>query len=357
MSFVHLHLHTQYSLLDGANKISALIPHVKKLGMPAVAMTDHGNMFGAVEFYKKAVEVGVKPILGCEVYVAPKSRPDRIGRSDDYEAGGNYHLTLLAMNEQGYRNLCRLVTKGFTEGFYYKPRIDKELLRELNGGILALSGCLSSEVNRSITEHNLERARKVMEDYASIFGERYYVEIQDNQLAAQDRANAELVRLARELGLPLVATNDCHYLAADDAKAHEMLAVHPIEEDARRSKAWKLGTHELYVKSPEEMTAAFAALPEAVANTLAIAERCNVELRFGRYQFPVFETPHGESLEEHLDCSAREGLAQRIALKSGRPDWTPEKETSYRERLEFELAIIRKMGFAGYFLIVADFIG
>jgi DNA polymerase III subunit alpha len=357
MSFVHLHLHTQYSLLDGANKISALIPHVKKLGMPAVAMTDHGNMFGAVEFYKKAVEVGVKPILGCEVYVAPRSRTDRIGRSDDYEAGGNYHLTLLAMNEQGYKNLCRLVTKGFTEGFYYKPRIDKELLRELNGGIIALSGCLSSEVNCSIAEHNLERARKVLEDYASIFGERYYVEIQDNKLAAQDQANVELVRLARELGLPLVATNDCHYLAAADAKAHEILLCIQSKKTRDDPKAWKLGTHELYVKSPEEMAAGFAALPEAVANTVAIAARCNVELRFGRYQFPVFETPHGESLEEHLERSAREGLARRVASKSGRPGWTPEKETSYRERLEFELTTIRKMGFAGYFLIVADFIG
>ncbi|HSD10940.1 MAG TPA: PHP domain-containing protein, partial [Candidatus Binatia bacterium] len=333
MSFVHLHLHTQYSLLDGANKISALIPHVKKLGMPAVAITDHGNMFGAVEFYKTAVAAGVKPILGCEVYVAPKSRTDRIGRSDDYEAGGNYHLTLLAMNEEGYKNLCRLVTKGFTEGFYYKPRIDKDLLREWNAGIIALSGCLSSEVNCSIAEPNLERARKVLEDYASIFGERYYVEIQDNKLAAQDRANTALVRLARELGLPLVATNDCHYLAADDAKAHEILLCIQSKKTRDDPKAWKLGTHELYVKSPEEMAEAFAALPEAVANTVAIAERCNVELRFGRYQFPVFQTPHGETLEEHLERSAREGLAGRMALKVGRPDWTSEKEKSYRERL------------------------
>src|SRR5262249_34719794 len=357
MSFVHLHLHTQYSLLDGANKISALIPHVKKLGMPAVAMTDHGNMFGAVEFYKKAVEVGVKPILGCEVYVAPRSRTDRVGRSDDYEAGGNYHLTLLAMNEQGYKNLCRLVTKGFTEGFYYKPRIDKELLRELNGGIIALSGCLSSEVNCSIAEHNVERARKVLEEYASIFRERYYVEIQDNKLAAQDQANAELGSLPREAGLPLVATNDCHYLAADDAKAHEILLCIQSKKTRDDPRAWKLGTHELYVKSQGEMTAAFAALPEAVANTIAIAERCNVELRFGRYQFPVFETPRGETLEEDLDGSARAGLAGRIASKSERPDWTPDKEASYRERLEFELTTIRNMGFAGYFLIVADFIG
>ena len=357
MSFVHLHLHTQYSLLDGANKISALIPHVKKQGMPAVAMTDHGNMFGAVEFYKRAVEAGVKPILGCEVYVAPKSRTDRIGRSDDFEAGGNYHLTLLAMNEEGYRNLCRLVTKGFTEGFYYKPRIDKELLRELNGGIIALSGCLSSEVNSSIAEHNVERARKVLVEYASMFGDRYYVEIQDNKLAAQDHANRELIRMAGELGLPLVATNDCHYLHAEDAKAHEILLCIQSKKTRDDPKAWKLGTHELYVKGPAEMTAAFAELPEAVTNTLAIAERCNVELRFGRYQFPVFETPQGESLEDHLERSANEGLERRLRpLRTG-PAWTAATEQTYLERLGFELATICKMGFAGYFLIVADFIG
>jgi DNA polymerase III subunit alpha len=357
MSFVHLHLHTQYSLLDGANKISALIPHVKALGMPAVAMTDHGNMFGAVEFYKRAVESGVKPILGCEVYVAPKSRTDRIGRIDDYEAGGNYHLTLLAMNEDGYKNLCRLVTKGYTEGFYYKPRIDKELLRELNGGIIALSGCLSSEVNCSIGEKNVGRARKVMEEYARIFGDRYYVEVQDNKLAAQDEANRELIRLARELGLGLVATNDCHYLRAEDASAHEILLCIQSKKTRDDPKAWKLGTHELYVKGPEEMAASFHDLPEALANTLAIAERCNVELTFGRYQFPVFQTPHGESLEEHLRRSSRAGFEGRLLPKRACADWTAEREKTYSERLEFELETICEMGFAGYFLIVADFIG
>ena len=357
MSFVHLHLHTQYSLLDGANKISALIPHVKKLGMPAVAMTDHGNMFGAVEFYKKAVDAGVKPILGCEVYVARKSRTDRVGRSDDYEAGGNFHLTLLAMNDEGYKNLCRLVTAGFTEGFYYKPRIDKEILHAHRAGLIVLSGCLSSEVNCSIAEHNLERARKVMEDYASIFGDRYYVEIQDNKLSAQNQANVELVRLARELGLGLVATNDCHYLRAEDAKAHEILLCIQSKKTRDDPKAWKLGTNELYVKGPDEMTAAFRELPEAVSNTLAIAERCNVELRFGRYQFPVFEAPGGESLEAHLESSARDGLERRLALRRRQPDWSAERESDYHERLAFELATICKMGFAGYFLIVADFIG
>ncbi|MET0153034.1 MAG: DNA polymerase III subunit alpha [Candidatus Binatia bacterium] len=357
MSFVHLHLHTQYSLLDGANKISALIPHVKKLGMPAVAMTDHGNMFGAVEFYKKAVDAGVKPILGCEVYVARKSRTDRIGRSDDYEAAGNFHLTLLAMNGDGYKNLCRLVTAGFTEGFYYKPRIDKEILQAHNAGIIALSGCLSSEVNWAIAEHSLERARKVMEDYAAIFGDRYYVEIQDNKLAAQNQANVELVRLARELGLGLVATNDCHYLRAEDAKAHEILLCIQSKKTRDDPKAWKLGTDELYVKGPSEMISAFHELPEAVANTLAIAERCDVELEFGRYQFPVFQTPSGESLEAHLERSALAGLERRLAPRRVQPEWSAEREAAYQDRLAFELATVCEMGFAGYFLIVADFIG
>ncbi len=357
MSFVHLHLHTQYSLLDGANKLRALLPRVKELGMPAVAMTDHGNMFGAVEFYKSAVAAGVKPILGCEVYVAPKSRFDRIGRSDDYEAGGNHHLTLLAMTHEGYKNLCKLVTAGYTEGFYYKPRIDKDLLRGLSGGIIALSGCLSSEVNANLANRNPERAREVMEDYASIFRGRYYVEVQDNKLEVQNAANRELVGMARELGLPIVATNDCHYLHKDDAKAHEVLLCIQSRKTIDDPKAWKLGTHELYVKSPEEMAEAFRDLPEAVANTVDVAARCDVELRFGQYQFPVFQTPQGESLDDHLERSTMEGFERRKRLLAKRPGWGPEREAAYRERLGTELSTIRNMGFAGYFLIVADFIG
>jgi DNA polymerase III subunit alpha len=324
--FAHLHMHTQYSLFDGVNKIPALVARVKELGMPAVAMTDHGNMFGAVEFYKRSVAAGVKPILGCEVYVA---------RND---AGGDYHLTLLAMNQQGYQNLCRLVTKG----------IEKHLLRELAEGIIALSGCASSEVACSIGEHDLERARKVMEEYAGIFGDRYYVELQHSEVSAHDPANRELARLARELGLPLVATNDCHYLHADDAKAHEIMRGMQATKTPENSKTSKRTTRELYVKSPEEMTEAFAEFPEAVANTIAIAERCNVELRFGRYLFPVYETPHGESLEDHLERLAREGLERRLESK---------REGQYRERLDFELTTIRETGFAWYFLIVADFVG
>src|SRR5215813_10418342 len=240
MGFAHLHLHTQYSLLDGANKIANLIPRVKDLAMPAVAMTDHGNMFGAVEFYKTAVAAGVQPIIGCEMYVAPGDRREkqRAVRGDDFETAGNFHLILLAMNEQGYKNLCRLVTLGYTEGFYYKPRIDKELLRAFNGGLIALSGCLASEVNQAIATGSLARARAVMEEYRAIFDDRYYVEIQDNHLPQQERANVELVSLARELSLPIVATNDCHYLEAGDEKAHEVLLCIQTGKTLSDTKRW-----------------------------------------------------------------------------------------------------------------------
>ncbi|MCK6552968.1 DNA polymerase III subunit alpha [Candidatus Binatia bacterium] len=355
MSFVHLHVHTQYSLLDGANKIDALIGKVKAAGMPAVAMTDHGNMFGAVEFYRKASAAGIKPILGCEVYVAPRSRRDRGGRADDFEAGGNHHLILLVANAEGYRNLCRLVTLGYKEGFYYKPRVDKELLRELNGGLIALSGCLASEVNQAIAMGSIDRAREVMREYQAMFDGRYYVEVQDNHLPQQERANAELVRLARELGLPLVATNDCHYLEPDDARAHEVLLCIQTGKTFSDPKRWRFETDQLYVKDPETMRAAFPDCPEALDNTLDVARRCDFELTFGKYQFPVFATPAGETLESHLQRTAREGLERRLTrLRSG-PEWTAEREAAYRERLEAELEIVASMGFAGYLLIVADF--
>ena len=358
MSFVHLHVHTKFSLLDGANKIDALIGAVKAAGMPAVAVTDHGNMFGAVEFYQKAVAGGVKPILGCEVYVAPKSRKDKgngNGRADDYEAGGNHHLILLVTNRAGYRNLCRLVTLSYTEGFYYKPRIDKELLREHNAGLIALSGCLASEVNQAIAAGSLERARAVMQEYRAIFDDRYYIEVQDNHLPQQERANTALMSLARELSLPIVATNDCHYLQPADAKAHEVLLCIQTGKTFSDEKRWRFETDQLYVKTPEEMRAAFAACPEAVSNTVDIAARCDFGLTFGKYQFPVFTTAQEESLEDHLDRVAREGLDARLVRLRAQAGWDAERERAYRDRFDSELKIIKKMGFAGYFLIVADF--
>jgi len=227
MSFVHLHLHTQFSLLDGANKIKELMPRVQAAGMPACAITDHGNMFGAVQFTQEARRHGVQPIIGCEMYVAPQSRFEKAGRIDDYEAGGNYHLVLLATSREGYRHLCQLVTAGFREGFHYKPRVDKELLRELGGGLIALSGCLRGEVAHNLMSSQPERARSAAEELARIFDGRFYIEVQDNHLPAQERVNGELIALARELGLPLVGTNDCHYLRPEDAAAHEALKQDP----------------------------------------------------------------------------------------------------------------------------------
>ena len=355
MSFVHLHLHTQYSLLDGANKIKALMPRIASFGMPAVAITDHGNMFGTVEFYREARRHQVKPIIGCEMYVAPRSRHEKTARADDHEAGGNHHLILLAMNREGYKNLCRLVTTSYEEGFHYKPRVDKELLRELNGGLIALSACMSGEVPRSFLVSRPERARHAAEEYAGVFRDRFYLEIQDNHMAAQHEVNVQLRDLAATLGLPLVATNDCHYLTPEDAAAHEILLCIQTGKTLSDEKRWRFDTDQLYVKDPAAMSKAFADCPEAVANTLAIAERCNLELS-GTYQLPAIGTPSGESTESQLERMARAGLDERLAAARMSARWTSERESPYQERLAHELQIISEMGFAGYFLIVADFV-
>jgi DNA polymerase-3 subunit alpha len=348
-SFVHLHCHTQYSLLDGANKIDPLIERAKSLGQPAIAMTDHGNMFGAVEFYRKAVSAGIKPILGCEVYVAPGSRYERQG-IDRGNREHNHHLILLAMNNEGYRNLCRLVTYGFTQGFYYKPRIDKELLREHNAGIIALSGCLSGEIAKSLTLGSMDEARKVAEAYQAIFDDRYYLEAQDNKLPLQARVNAGIMELGKELSLPLVATNDCHYLDPEDAPAHDILLCIQTGKGHNDPNRMKMDTKELYLKSTDQMLQGFADVPEAVEQSTAIAERCNVEIEFGKYHFPQYEAPNAESLDDYLDTCARKGLDERLK-DAGDID-----RTAYDARLDYELDVIKSMQFPGYFLIVADFI-
>src|SRR5688572_17267680 len=354
MSFVHLHLHTQYSLLDGANKIKELMPRVKAAGMPACAITDHGNMFGAVQFHAEAVKHGIKPIIGCETYVAPRSRFDKEGRIDDYEAGGNYHLILLAMNRTGYRNLCRLVTAGYQEGFHYKPRIDKELLRELNDGVIALSGCLRGEIAHNLMLGQHARATAAAEELAAIFDGRFYLEIQDNRLDKQEQVNVELIDLARRTGLPLVGTNDCHYLSCEDAAAHEALLCIQTGKTFSDERRWKFETDQLFVKAPAEMAQAFAHVPGAVANTLDVAARCEFEFK-QRWRFPVYGVPAEETLDDVLEREARRGLNERLnarrTLGSAAPDEAP-----YDERLAYELGVIRKMAFAGYFLIVADFI-
>jgi DNA polymerase-3 subunit alpha len=354
MSFVHLHLHTQYSLLDGANKIKELLPRVRAAGMDACAITDHGNMFGAVQFFTEARNAGVKPILGCELYVAPGSRFDKQGRIDDYEAGGNYHMIVLAMNRDGYRNLCRLVSAGYREGFHYKPRVDKALLRELNGGLLALSGCLRGEVAHNLLLGQFDRARAAAEEMAGIFDGRYYVEVQDNRLAKQEQVNGELKALAGRLGLPLVGTNDCHYLQREDAAAHEVLLCIQTGKTLSDDRRWKFETDQLYVKDPGDMAAAFADVPEAVTNTVEIARRCEFEFRH-RWRFPAYQVGAEETLESALEAAARRGLDERLNTRRtlGRD---VAEETAYERRLAYELGVIRQMGFPGYFLIVADFI-
>jgi len=348
--FVHLHCHSEYSLLDGANKIDKLFARIKKLKQPAVAMTDHGNMFGAVEFYREAMSNGIKPIIGCEIYVAPTSRFERKG-VDKGPKEYNNHLILLAKNREGYRNLCKLVSLGYIEGFYYKPRIDKEILREFNGGLIALSACLQGEVSQALSGGQFEKAKFAAETYASIFGDRYYIEIQDNKLAEQEKVNRLLVDLAKDLSIPVVATNDCHYGEREDYHAHDVLLCVQTGKTINDDNRLKLETDELYLKSAEEMHQGFEYCPGAVERTLEIADRCNVELEFGKYHFPNFTPPKEISLDDYLDELAHKGLNERL---EGVTD--PEVIKNYCERLDYELGVIKSMQFPGYFLVVADFI-
>jgi DNA polymerase III subunit alpha len=356
MSFAHLHVHTQFSLLDGANKIGPLIDHAKATGMEAIAMTDHGNMFGAVEFFKKAKEKGIQPIIGCEAYLAPGKRSDRtqIAKSDDFENGGNFHLILLAQNAAGYRNLCRLLSAAYKEGLYYKPRIDKEILAECNEGLIVLSGCLSGEIARNLRANKFDKACEVAEWYARTFKDRYYLELQDNKLHSP--YNQALIDIGKKVGLPTVATNDCHYLHRDDARAHEVLLCIQTGKTMADETRWKFDTDELYVKTPDEMAAAFGADSEPYRNTMEIARRIDFEFEFGKFHFPVYKAETEIDLETEMKRRAREGLERRLAEIRDRRgadfDAVP-----YYERLDAELPVICDMGFAGYMLIVEDYIG
>jgi DNA polymerase-3 subunit alpha len=354
MSFAHLHVHTQFSLLDGANKIGPLVEHAKASGMEALAITDHGNMFGAVEFFHKASDKGVKPIIGCEAYLAPGKRTDRtqIAKSDDFENGGNFHLILLAQNAAGYRNMCRLLTAAYKEGLYYKPRIDKEILAECSEGLIVLSGCLSGEIARALRANRFDKACEVAEWYAKTFPGRFYLELQDNKLHGP--FNQALTDIGKKVGLPLVATNDCHYLHRGDAKAHEVLLCIQTGKTMADETRWKFDTDELYVKTPEEMAKAFGADSEAYRNTMEIARRVDFEFETGKFHFPIYDAGKGVDLDAELEKVARNGLRERldeIRARSGEVD-----EKVYWERLDRELPVIRTMGFSGYMLIVADFI-
>lgn len=340
--FVHLHVHTEYSLLDGSAKIKELVLRAKELGMDSIAITDHGAMYGAVEFYKAALEAGIKPIIGCEVYVAPDSRLMK-----DAKNSGSYHLVLLAENNEGYQNLIKLVSHGFIDGFYYKPRIDKELLRKHHKGLIASSACLAGEVARNIINVSYEKAKEAALEYLDIFGEgNFFLELQDHGMREQKQVNMALVRMSEETGIPLIATNDSHYIYKEDAEPHDILlciqtAKTILDEDRMRYEGGQF-----YVKSPEEMYDLFSYAPEALENTAKIAERCNVSFQFHELKLPQFDVPQGKTANQYL----------REVCESGFREKYPEGKKEWKERLEYELSTIENMGYVDYFLIVWDFI-
>ncbi|WP_419786522.1 DNA polymerase III subunit alpha [Pseudodesulfovibrio sp.] len=349
--FVHLHVHTEYSLLDGAIRINDLLSRTKDLGMPAVAITDHGSMFGAVIFYVAAMEMGIKPIIGCEVYVTEGDVDDENAHRRK-EKSGAYHLVLLAKNQRGYKNLIKLVSAGHLEGFYYKPRVSKYLLNKYSEGLIALSACLAGEVPRKLMNEGLDEGCEMAKTYADIFPGNFYLELQDNGIGKQQRLNDLLIKCAERTGLPLVATNDCHYLTAEDYEAHDTLLCIQTQTTVDAEKRFRMDTKELYFKTPEEMEQAFAHVPEAIANTQRIAERCNLEIELGNYYFPNYELPAGvKSLDEEFERLCHEGLERRLKSLKYTVD-----EDLYRKRLEYELGVIKEMGFPAYFLIVQDFI-
>ena len=343
--FVHLHQHTQYSLLDGACFVDDLVQRAAEYKMPALAVTDHGNLFGAIEFYAACLSAGVKPILGCEIYIAPGSRFEKSAKGI-HEA--SYHLVLLAKDEIGYHNLIRLVTAGYLEGFYYRPRIDKEVLAQHAQGLIGLSSCLKGEVPYQILAGQIQQAERAADEFKQIFAPGdFYLELQDHRVEEQARANDGLLAVARRLGLPIVATNDVHYLERSQARAHDALMCIQMQTTLDDPNRRRYSTDELYFKTPEEMQQAFSHLPEAIRNTIEIAEKCNLELDFKTLHLPTYTPPTGESRDAFLERLCREGLSRRY-------DGAPSE--AVRERLEHELRIVREMGFTSYFLIVWDFI-
>jgi len=345
-SFVHLHLHTEYSLLDGSVRIRDLMKKAGDLGMPAVAMTDHGNLYGAVEFFKAAQNTKVRPIIGCEIYVAPGSMHEKKAGSARDAA---HHFTLLCENETGYRNLVKLVTAGHLEGFYYKPRVDHDLMAKHSEGLIALSGCLKGEVNSHLSAGRRDEARDTVALYRDIFGaENFFIELHDHGLEAQRRNNPELIQFAREFGLGLVAANDVHFLEKDHHEAHDVMiciGTGSMVHDENRLHY----SPELYFKTPQEMTELFAEVPEAITNTLRIAERCRMEMEFGVSKYPAYDPPAGKTREQFLRELCHEGMRKHYGERA-------ETDQVLIDRLEYELGVIEKTGFVSYFLIVWDFI-
>ena len=344
MNFTHLHLHTEYSLLDGSSKIRELVLRAKELGMDSLAITDHGVMYGVIDFYKACISEDIKPIIGCEVYVAPNTRRDREpGASEDRY----YHLVLLAENNIGYQNMMKIVSKGFLEGFYYKPRVDKEVLSLHSEGIIALSACLGGEVAGNIRRGFYEEAKNAALSYQEIFGEgNFFLELQDHGIYEQKSVNQGLIRMSNETGIKLVATNDVHYTYEEDADSHDILLCIQTQKKVSDENRMRYEGGQYYLKSPEEMLEVFPYAKEAIENTYEIAKRCNVTISFGEYKLPVYPVPQPYSPYEYLKLLCQEGLKERYKTIT----------QSLLERLEFELKTIDDMGFVDYFLIVWDFI-
>ncbi len=346
--FVHLHCHTEYSLLDGAIRLQDLCARAKEFGMPAAAITDHGNLFGATHFYKNCKKEGIKPIIGCEVYTCH----DHNDKNSELARKRN-HLILLAQNNVGYYNLVRLVTKGYLDGFYFKPRVDKKLLRQYSEGLICLSACLAGEIPRAIQADNMDKALELTREYMDIYPDRFYLELQVNGLKEQIKANDGLMEIAEKTGLPLVATNDCHYLNADDVDAHGLLLCIQTQTNILDPKRMQFDSTDLFYKSAEQMQKEFSHVPSAIANTMRIAEECNVEMTFGKHYFPVYEVPSHMTPATEFRRLAEEGLEKRL-------EQHPDKESidiqAYRARLALEIDVILDMGFPDYFLIVQDFI-
>lgn len=343
MSFVHLHTHTAYSLLDGEGTIPKLIERAKELGQTAMAITDHGNMYGVIDFYECAKQNGIKPIIGCEVYVAARSRFDKVHELDSQSC----HLILLAENDVGYHNLMKLVSAGFIEGFYYRPRIDMDILREHNEGIIALSACMSGVLSRQLLSGNYDEAKRRAQEFLDIFGrDRYFIEIQDHGIFEQKKLNRDLISIARELNIDIVATNDIHYTLKRDAEYQDVLMCIQMGKTVDDEDRMKMDCDQLYLKSEEEMTELFSYIPEALENTQKIADRCNVEIEFGKFHLPKFEIPNGLTAYEYLKQLVDRGMRERY----------PNADESVVSRMQYELDTISQMGYVDYFLIVWDFI-
>jgi len=349
--FVHLHVHSEYSLLDGAARIQDLAETAARLGMSQLALTDHGVLYGAIPFYKACKAHGIKPIIGCEIYLTTGSMEDKVSRKES----PTYHLILLAKHEQGYRNLLRLVSKAHLQGFYYKPRVDLHTLEQHADGLVALSACLGGEIAQHLLHHRFDEAREAALRYRRIFGDDFYLELQDHGLLEQKRVNQELIRLAEETGIPLVATNDVHYIARQDAEVQDVLICIGTGKTIEDQDRLRFQSDQLYLKSAEEMARLFAHVPEAIENTLAVADKCNLELTFGRSVLPEFKPiPEGHTAHTYLTSLCEAGLKARYADK---PEWADEAfRARAEERLRYELGVIERMGYSDYFLIVWDFI-